>query len=188
MRVRLDAALAVALGVVACAGAVAYVQLQTRVAVLEVTSSIYRGAHPQAAGAPPMLQLMQPDSPSGPLVPWGPPGDSQPPPAPIEEPPVRCSGSLPDDDVVAVVRDQGRAVFECSSVANAPTPPEPVRLNLLVGTAGEVRAATVLPPVDGTELGRCIEARAMAWRFPVPTGDDCATVHVPLGFTVPSPL
>lgn len=148
--------------VLAAAGFVGYVRLETEVAEL-------RGRLLQADGRGGLAAEEAPAARDGG---W---------PVEPDSGPIPCDGVVAEEMVRAAVGAQGRSVFECyeAALGRSPGLAGTLVLDLKVGPRGRVQEAVARRGLSHPGLVQCATAAALAWRFPPPVGGSCARLVVP---------
>ncbi len=135
-------------------------------------------------GAPP-VRFVPPVSPAPPV-----PAGAEPASAPVvtQGPPPAwsCQGTLAQDAVRRTIGQSGGAVLRCYEERRqqVPTLRGTLLVRLRVAASGAVDRA-YLAGVDDPQLVSCVGNLVVGWRFPSPSGGDCAVVEAPFAFVPP---
>lgn len=119
----------------------------------------------------------------------GPPIDAGPPPTKVVYRYVRgdweCSGSIPAAQARRVINENRRQVRNCyeRQLKTNHTLQGTLNLQLRVGGNGEVTGARVGGSLRDPAVFSCVRNLASSWRFPVPTGGNCAVINAPFQMT-----
>jgi len=96
-----------------------------------------------------------------------------------------CSGSVPQGAAQGVIREHRRQVRSCyeRQLKQNHTLAGNLSLRLKVGPDGSVVATAVGGSLRDPVVFGCVRNLASSWRFPAPTGGNCAVVSAPFAFT-----
>ena len=118
--------------------------------------------------------------------------------APVEEPqpeakkprgpsqdPWSCPGDIPVTDIKKVLGEAQSSIRSCyeRALRNNNQLQGSVALEVRVGGSGRVDNSRVRGSLRDPEVSKCIQNLTKNWRFPPPTGGNCAVVGAPYNFT-----
>jgi len=96
-----------------------------------------------------------------------------------------CSGNIPAVEARAVIAENRRQVRNCyeRQLKTNHTLSGSLSLHLKVGANGQVQATQVGGSLRDPSVFSCVRNLAQSWRFPSPTGGNCAVISAPFNLT-----
>ena len=99
--------------------------------------------------------------------------------------PWSCPGDIPVADIKKVLGEAQSSIRACyeRALRNNNQLQGSVALEVRVGASGKVDNSRVRGNLRDPEVTKCIQNLAKNWRFPPPSGGNCAVVGAPYNFT-----
>ena len=96
-----------------------------------------------------------------------------------------CSGAIPAAAAQAVINENRRQVRNCyeRQLKTNHTLAGNLSLRVRVGQNGQVTAAAAGGSLRDPAVFSCVQNLARSWRFPAPTGGNCAVISAPFNLT-----